>query len=138
MKFNSYTILLTFFGLTIASADISLWSRDTTHQLTKRCPPFDPAGVKNIGNGAAGQFIGGQCLSNTDCASNCCATPCGICSGPGASTQAGKTGCGFSSGGVNNGQKSNANPPTSGTSQPLQPGTGNGGNIPSSSCNSSS
>jgi hypothetical protein len=23
-------------------------------------PPFDPAGVKNVGNGAGGQFIGGQ------------------------------------------------------------------------------
>lgn len=63
--------------------------------LQKRCPPFDPAGVKNIGNGAGGQFIGGQCLSAADCASGCCANPCGICSGVGAQTQAGKTGCGF-------------------------------------------
>lgn len=23
-------------------------------------PPFDPAGAKNVGNGAGGQFIGGQ------------------------------------------------------------------------------
>lgn len=63
--------------------------------LQKRCPPFDPAGVKNIGNGAGTQFIGGQCLSGADCASGCCANPCGICSGVGAQTQAGKTGCGF-------------------------------------------
>src|SRR5277367_5597535 len=61
-------------------------------------PPFDPAGAKNVGNGHGGQFIGGQCLSNADCGSGCCAGPSGICSGPGASTQAGKTGCGFVAG----------------------------------------
>ncbi|KAJ7076194.1 hypothetical protein B0H15DRAFT_955873 [Mycena belliarum] len=60
-------------------------------------PPFDPAGVPNVGNGKGKQFIGGQCLSQADCASGCCAGPSGICSGPGASTQAGKTGCGFDS-----------------------------------------
>ncbi|KAF8305648.1 hypothetical protein DL93DRAFT_2089306 [Clavulina sp. PMI_390] len=58
-------------------------------------PSFDPAGEKNVGNGAGTQFIGGQCLSSADCASGCCAGPSGICSGPGASTQNGKTGCGF-------------------------------------------
>jgi len=60
-------------------------------------PAFDPAGVKNVGNGKGTQFIGGQCLSAADCASGCCAGPSGICSGVGAQTQAGKTGCGFSS-----------------------------------------
>ena len=59
---------------------------------------FDPAGVPNVGNGNGGQFIGGQCLSNADCASTCCANPIGICSGLGASEQAGKTGCGFGGG----------------------------------------
>jgi len=58
-------------------------------------PKFDPAGAKNVGNGHGGQFIGGQCLSSADCASGCCAKPCGICSGPGAQFQAGKLGCGF-------------------------------------------
>lgn len=58
-------------------------------------PPFDPSGAKNVGNGAGGQFIGGQCLSNADCGSACCANPTGICSGPGAQLQNGKTGCGF-------------------------------------------
>lgn len=58
-------------------------------------PKFDPAGEKNVGNGAGGQFIGGQCLDAADCASGCCALPCGICSGPGAQFQAGKQGCGF-------------------------------------------
>jgi hypothetical protein len=58
-------------------------------------PKFDPAGAKNVGNGVGKQFIGGQCLSAKDCASGCCAFPCGICSGPGAQFQAGKMGCGF-------------------------------------------
>jgi hypothetical protein len=58
-------------------------------------PKFDPAGAKNVGNGMGIQFIGGQCLSHKDCASGCCAFPCGICSGPGAQFQAGKMGCGF-------------------------------------------
>ncbi|KAL3422293.1 biotrophy-associated secreted protein 2 [Phlyctema vagabunda] len=62
-------------------------------------PPFDPAGAKNVGNGSGGQFIGGQCLSDADCGSGCCANPTGICSGLGAATSAGKTGCGFTSGG---------------------------------------
>lgn len=60
-------------------------------------PKFDPAGAKNVGNGRGIQFIGGQCLDASDCASGCCAGPCGICSGPGAQFQAGKTGCGFTS-----------------------------------------
>jgi hypothetical protein len=58
-------------------------------------PRFDPAGAKNVGNGRGQQFIGGQCLNAADCASGCCALPCGICSGPGAQSQAGKQGCGF-------------------------------------------
>ena len=61
-------------------------------------PPFDPAGVPHVGNGVGQQFITGQCLSDADCASGCCANPTGICSGPGAATQQGKTGCGFVSG----------------------------------------
>ncbi|TGJ82979.1 hypothetical protein E0Z10_g5801 [Xylaria hypoxylon] len=63
----------------------------------------DPAGAQNIGNGNNGQFIGGQCLSSNDCALDtaCCATfgSIGLCSGLGAQTQAGKTGCGFGDGG---------------------------------------
>jgi len=58
-------------------------------------PAFDPAGTKNVGNGQGIQFIGGQCTSSADCASGCCALPCGICSGVGAQFQAGKLGCGF-------------------------------------------
>jgi hypothetical protein len=70
----------------------------TTGGNTSQCvggPAFDPAGTKNVGNGRGLQFIGGQCLNTADCASGCCALPCGICSGPGAQFQAGKQGCGF-------------------------------------------
>lgn len=68
--------------------------------MASAVPPFDPSGAKNVGNGAGQQFIGGQCLSDADCGSTCCASPTGICSGLGASTQSGKTGCGFSSTGA--------------------------------------
>ena len=70
----------------------------TAQAATQSCvggPRFDPAGAKNVGNGRGQQFIGGQCLKAADCASGCCAFPCGICSGPGAQFQAGKQGCGF-------------------------------------------
>jgi len=82
-------------------------------------PAFDPAGTKNVGNGKGGQFIGGQCLSAADCASGCCAGPSGICSGVGAQTQNGKTGCGFSSTAPANGQSpaSGANNAASPTNQ---------------------
>lgn len=64
---------------------------------------FDPAGEKNVGNGAGGQFITGRCLSDADCASGCCAVfnGGGICSGPAVSFAQGKQGCGF--GGANAG-----------------------------------
>jgi hypothetical protein len=80
---------------------------DTSNEARVACvggPKFDPAGAKNVGNGHGGQFIGGQCRSSKDCASGCCALPCGICSGPGAQFQAGKKGCGF-------GDKKRAAPP---------------------------
>ncbi|AEO69832.1 dce4c500-0315-4253-9d0d-622335ec6f60 [Thermothielavioides terrestris] len=78
----------------------------------------DPAGEKNVGNGAGKQFIGGQCLGAADCASGCCATlpkggqTIGVCSGPGASTQNGKQGCGFESGAAGT---TNTNPAPSDT-----------------------
>ncbi|KAJ6577640.1 hypothetical protein B0H19DRAFT_1020155 [Mycena capillaripes] len=76
-------------------------------------PPFDPAGVPNVGNGAGKQFIGGQCLSAADCNSGCCAGPSGICSGVGAQTQAGKTGCGFVASTLVAGAPAAAAPPAS-------------------------
>jgi hypothetical protein len=65
-------------------------------QTSGRLTP-DPAGVKNIGNGRGAQFIGGQCLSNADCTTACCATSVdiGICSAIAAQFAPGKTGCGF-------------------------------------------
>ncbi|KAK0745718.1 hypothetical protein B0T18DRAFT_325595 [Schizothecium vesticola] len=65
----------------------------------------DVNGAKNVGNGRGAQFITGECLSDADCASGCCALVntgvkrFGICSGPGANTQNGKQGCGFPVGG---------------------------------------
>ncbi|AEO59530.1 glycoside hydrolase family 75 protein [Thermothelomyces thermophilus ATCC 42464] len=56
----------------------------------------DPAGAANVGNGQGQQFIGGECTSDADCASACCALVntgeerFGICSGPAANTQNGK------------------------------------------------
>jgi len=79
-------------SITIAATIFSLAS------FVAAVPPFDPNGAKNVGNGKGAQFITGQCLSDADCASGCCANPTGICSGPGASTQQGKTGCGFGGG----------------------------------------
>jgi len=76
-------------SITIAATIFSLAS------FVAAVPPFDPNGAKNVGNGKGAQFITGQCLSDADCGSGCCAKPTGICSGPGASTQQGKTGCGF-------------------------------------------
>ncbi|KAI8623916.1 hypothetical protein F5Y19DRAFT_343318 [Xylariaceae sp. FL1651] len=63
----------------------------------------DPAGVPHLGNQNHEQFIGGQCINSLDCATTaCCATlgSIGVCSGLGAQTQAGKTGCGFGDGGA--------------------------------------
>ncbi|KAJ8077870.1 hypothetical protein AAF712_015509 [Marasmius tenuissimus] len=88
----------------------------------------DPNGAKNLGNGKGGQFITGQCLSNADCASGCCAKldSIGICSGPLAADQQGKQGCGFSAapgGGapVNNGGNNG------GAAPPPPPPAGAGG-----------
>jgi len=81
---KSFTVV-TFFALVAAVAAV---------------PPFDPSGAPHVGNGQGQQFITGQCLSDADCGSGCCAKPTGICSGPGASTQQGKEGCGFGGGGA--------------------------------------
>lgn len=73
--------------------------RSIIEEIEARAPLSpDPAGAQNVGNGAGKQFITGQCLSNADCASGCCAKlgAIGICSGPGAADQQGKQGCGFS------------------------------------------
>lgn len=78
----------------------------------------DPNGAGNVGNGRGAQFITGGCLSNADCASNCCATintgtepAFGICSGPAVSFQNGKQGCGFNAATAGN----NNEPPSNGS-----------------------
>ncbi|KAG7091691.1 hypothetical protein E1B28_010712 [Marasmius oreades] len=75
------------------------FKREIELEIEARAPLSpDPDGVRHVGNGKGEQFITGQCLSNADCASGCCATlgNIGICSGPLAADQQGKTGCGFS------------------------------------------
>ncbi|KAK1657386.1 hypothetical protein BDP55DRAFT_567370, partial [Colletotrichum godetiae] len=52
-------------------------------------------GSQNVGKGNGQQFITGQCLSNADCASGCCAGPKGVCSATAVANEGGKTGCGF-------------------------------------------
>jgi len=49
------------------------------------------AGAQNVGLGNGSQFITGQCFSNADCASACCAS--GLCSA--VAVAASKGGCGF-------------------------------------------
>ncbi|KAK1580170.1 uncharacterized protein LY79DRAFT_316706 [Colletotrichum navitas] len=53
------------------------------------------AGSQNVGKGNGQQFITGQCLSDADCASGCCAGPKGACSAVAVANASGKTGCGF-------------------------------------------
>ncbi|KAK2055156.1 hypothetical protein LY76DRAFT_521027 [Colletotrichum caudatum] len=53
------------------------------------------AGSQNVGKGNGQQFITGQCLSDADCASGCCAGPKGVCSAVAVANANGKTGCGF-------------------------------------------
>ena len=67
--------------------------------------PIDTSipGSSSVGKANAQQFITGQCISNADCASGCCAglptankgAQFAVCSGPAVGNQAGKTGCGF-------------------------------------------
>ncbi|KAK7965810.1 uncharacterized protein PG986_000087 [Apiospora aurea] len=57
----------------------------------------DPSkpGSQNVGKGDGSQFITGQCASDADCASGCCAKPKGVCSAEAVSNVDGKQGCGF-------------------------------------------
>ncbi|KAH8664634.1 hypothetical protein BX600DRAFT_437168 [Xylariales sp. PMI_506] len=57
-------------------------------------------GAQNVGLANGSQFITGQCFSDADCASGCCANPKGVCSGPDVSFDAGKQGCGFTASGT--------------------------------------
>ncbi|KAK3299769.1 fungal chitosanase of glycosyl hydrolase group 75-domain-containing protein [Chaetomium fimeti] len=96
--------LSTFLG----ALALTVFSVQAVPGLSSRQSIPDPSGEKNVGNGAAIQFVGGQCLGAADCASGCCATlpqggqTIGVCSGVGAQNQAGKQGCGFEAGGADN------------------------------------
>ncbi|KAI1115559.1 hypothetical protein F5Y14DRAFT_449916 [Nemania sp. NC0429] len=76
-----------------------------TRRQTNNLPDPGLAGLRGNGNNA--QFIGGECVSSSDCAlgTACCARlgSIGVCSGLGATFQAGKTGCGFGDGNGNGG-----------------------------------
>lgn len=54
-------------------------------------------GAQNVGLGNGSQFITGQCFSDADCASGCCARlrGGGVCSSPLVAFESGKQGCGF-------------------------------------------
>ncbi|KAK8101452.1 hypothetical protein PG999_011826 [Apiospora kogelbergensis] len=52
-------------------------------------------GSQNVGKGDGSQFITGECTSDADCASGCCAKPKGVCSAQAVSNVDGKQGCGF-------------------------------------------
>ncbi|KAJ1329847.1 colipase [Microdochium nivale] len=52
-------------------------------------------GSQNVGKGNGSQFITGQCLSDADCQSGCCANPAGVCSAVAVKFDSGKQGCGF-------------------------------------------
>jgi hypothetical protein len=58
-------------------------------------------GAQNVGTGNGQQFITGQCLSDADCASGCCAgregSDTAACSAVSVADVDGKTGCGFGS-----------------------------------------
>ncbi|KAK7955258.1 biotrophy-associated secreted protein 2 [Apiospora saccharicola] len=55
------------------------------------------AGSANVGKGDGSQFITGQCASDADCASKCCAGPKGACAAEAVANENGKNGCGFTS-----------------------------------------
>ncbi|KAH7144110.1 hypothetical protein B0J13DRAFT_525506 [Dactylonectria estremocensis] len=59
----------------------------------------DAAGAENVGLGNGLQFITGQCFSDADCASTCCAgragTANGACAARAVANANGKDGCGF-------------------------------------------
>lgn len=85
----------------------------------------DPAQTGRKGNGAGEQFIGGECVSSADCGSRCCAflRDIGICSGPAASFQQGKNGCGFGDG-VGGSPTTLPSSPPAPTENPGTPGGG--------------
>ncbi|KAK6855560.1 hypothetical protein PG995_007711 [Apiospora arundinis] len=54
-------------------------------------------GSQNVGKGDGSQFITGQCTSDADCASACCAKAKGACAAKAVAEENGGAGCGFTS-----------------------------------------
>jgi hypothetical protein len=79
-------------GSTSSSSSSSGSSGSSNSAINTNLP-----GAENVGNGQGKQFITGQCFSDADCASGCCAklNGAGQCSGPAVAFDAGKQGCGF-------------------------------------------
>ncbi|EFQ32058.1 biotrophy-associated secreted protein 2 [Colletotrichum graminicola] len=81
-------------------------------------------GSSNVGAGNGQQFITGQCLSDADCASGCCAGPKGACAARAVAEENGKSGCGFTGAGSAAG---NAAPPATPPQTPPSAGGGSPG-----------
>lgn len=71
------------------------------------------AGSENVGKGDGSQFITGQCASDADCASKCCAGPKGACAAEAVANENGKDGCGFTSAAAGAGGASSKSPTSS-------------------------
>lgn len=71
------------------------------------------AGSSNVGKGDGSQFITGQCASDADCASKCCAGPKGACAAEAVANENGKNGCGFTSAAAGAGGASSKSPTSS-------------------------
>ncbi|KAI6081807.1 hypothetical protein F4821DRAFT_17365 [Hypoxylon rubiginosum] len=89
----------------VAISFLAILSMALSALATPRPITPDPSGAKNVGKGGHIQFIGAECKNSLDCATTaCCAFVTGqnfgVCSGLGATTQAGKAGCGFGDGGA--------------------------------------
>lgn len=74
---------------------------DTTNGAATSGIDTSKPGSQNVGKGDASQFITGQCLSDADCASGCCAglNGGGVCSAVAVAFAQGKQGCGFTASG---------------------------------------
>lgn len=94
MRRMKWTRLILLFVAGETATLVSVSTTSTAAAIAATIIP-DAAGSENVGKGDGSQFITGQCLSNADCASTCCAGPKGVCSAVLVANENGKTGCGF-------------------------------------------
>ncbi|KAH6873789.1 hypothetical protein B0T10DRAFT_567695 [Thelonectria olida] len=87
---------------TVASTDVVVPATPTATGQTPASTGLintNAPGAENVGAGNGQQFITGQCFSDADCASGCCAgregSSTGACSAVAVANENGKTGCGF-------------------------------------------